>query len=345
MISTITVRHSRGSYEVLSCGVAELCQAIPTDRVVLTDENVWRFWHTAWPEEPRVLVLPAGEQTKSLRQLEAVFDWLVQSGASRETEIVAFGGGVIGDLAGFAAATYMRGVPLVQIPTTLLSQVDSSVGGKVGVDLCGGKNLVGAFHPPRAVHIVPEMLLTLPERQFHNGMAEVWKYGFIMDVELANSLRERPLQPGSEQLSDVVARCIDLKRQIVEEDERDRLGLRAILNFGHTVGHAIEQATGYGPLLHGEAIAIGMVIEAAVGERIGVTTAGTSAFIGGCLAKSHLPLSHSILKKSDLLVEAMRRDKKSSGGAIAMSLVTEIGKCKLVPAVPEEAIRAVLAAC
>jgi 3-dehydroquinate synthase len=252
--------------------------------------------------------------------------------------VIAFGGGVIGDLAGFAAASYMRGVPLIQVPTTLLSQVDSSVGGKVGIDLPEGKNLAGAFYPPAVVHICREVLDTLSERQMRNGMAEVWKYGFIMDPKLLPQL-----PPKADALQEVIRRCTELKAQIVEDDEYETRGSRAILNFGHTVGHAIEQVTGYGPVLHGEAISIGMVIESHLGERLGITKAGTTEQISTHLSDYGLPTKMAPALDIDQLVHAMRRDKKAEAGSLAFSLLTKIGECKLIKGVPEGEVRAALA--
>src|SRR5205807_1069483 len=195
------------------------------------------------------------------------------------TTIIAFGGGVIGDLAGLVAALYMRGVPYVQIPTTLLAQVDSSIGGKVAVDLAAGKNLAGAFYPPKEVLIPLDALRTLDKRQFRNGMAEVWKYAFIADKDLLGTLKAKVPNCSNNvnNLKGIVQRCIEIKKGAVEADEFETSGARAVLNFGHTVGHAIESATGYSGIFHGEAISIGMVAESYLGEELGVTEAGTAA--------------------------------------------------------------------
>ncbi len=310
--------------------------ALPEDRVIITDGNVWSAWGSAFSGE-RVLVLPPGEQSKSMRTYDEALRWVASSGASRRSAIVAFGGGVIGDLAGFVAASYLRGVPLVQLPTTLLAQVDSSVGGKVGIDLPEGKNLVGAFWPPTAVSICLETLRTLDHRQLNNGLAEVWKYGFIMDPGLLELL-----PPETERLESIVKRCIELKARIVQEDEFETLGLRAILNFGHTLGHAIEQITGYGPILHGEAIAIGMAFEARLGERLGITRTGVAESVRQGLVSQGLPTDSDCLERADDLVAAMRRDKKASASGLAFSLLPEIGECKLIRDVPENEVRACL---
>ena len=322
----IEVSHSRGSYPVIFEPIA-----LDDSQFVVTDESVARILALTG----RVLALPPGEQTKSLIWLERVTAWLAETGASRKSTIVALGGGVIGDLVGFAAATYMRGVSYVQIPTTLLAQVDSSVGGKVAVDIPQGKNLVGAFYPPERVTIDVSVLDHLSHRQLKNGMAEVLKYGFIMDApfleDLANGIEREAM----------VRRCIQHKADIVAEDEFETKGLRAILNFGHTIGHAIEQMTNYRTFLHGEAISIGMVAESILGETLGVTEIGTTQIVSQFLANQGLPVSWEGLGQSDQLLTTMKRDKKASDGQLAFSLLTKIGGCKLVENVNQrEVIRA-----
>jgi 3-dehydroquinate synthase len=264
---------------------------------------------------------------------------MAQAGCGRNTTLVAIGGGVIGDLGGFVAASYMRGIPYLQVPTTLLSQVDSSVGGKVGVDLPEGKNLVGAFYPPTAVAIPEDVLSHLPERQFANGMAEVLKYGFILDADFSDVLNGDDLDVPA-----IVRHCIRLKADVVQADEFERLGIRAKLNFGHTVGHALEQVLRYEHLLHGEAISIGMVAEALLGEQLGVTEPGTTDEVRTRLAKHGLPVEWKGLQESDLLIDAMGRDKKAVDGELAFSLLTKIGECKLVEKVPRSAVRTALQA-
>ncbi len=229
----MTVSHSRGSYQVRFLGKGELMRDLPAGSFILTDERVASLYgnllERAW------LAVPEGEASKSLKQVEAVSEWLLAQGANRSSTVVAFGGGVVGDVAGFVAASYMRGVRLLQVPTTLLAQVDSSIGGKVGVDLPSGKNLVGAFWQPAEVRVCEELLSTLSERQFQNGMAEVWKYSFILDAPLF----ERMLSRVPPTMAEIVRRCIELKAKVVEADEFETTGERAILNFGHTAGHAI----------------------------------------------------------------------------------------------------------
>jgi len=261
-MSEISVKHRNGNYPVKFVGIGEALASLPTDIRIVTDTNVFAVLSDVLKPTDHLLTVPAGEHSKALSVLSDILSWLAQSRASRRTTIVALGGGVIGDLVGFAAAVYMRGVPFIQVPTTLLSQVDSSVGGKVGIDLPEGKNLAGAFYPPNQVYLATQFLKSLPERQFRNGMAEVWKYGFIMDAELIALMSQKGVTVEDPKLDEIVHRCIRHKAKVVEEDEFETLGIRATLNYGHTVGHAIEFLTGYGPVLHGEAISIGMVVEA-----------------------------------------------------------------------------------
>lgn len=337
MRELLRVAHGGGSCPILE-GPAK--EAVTLVRAVwITDENVVRAWGKLLPTEAPKLVLPAGESTKSMGCYGLALQWLAGLKSDRNTPIVAFGGGVIGDLAGFVAATYMRGVPYVQVPTSLLAQVDSSVGGKVAIDLPEGKNLVGSFYPPREVRIATEFLGTLPERHFVNGMAEVWKYGFILDAELLGELEAQIPQPADARLRSIVARCVALKAQLVEADEHDRLGIRAILNFGHTVGHALEVLDGYRNLLHGEAIAIGMVVEARLGVLLGVTPPDAVVRVEHGLRNQGLPTELPASTDPGRLIEAMRGDKKATHRELAFSLLTGVGTCKLVEHVPEDVVR------
>jgi len=333
----LRVTHRGGTCPILEGSASE---AVAIERAVwITDENVAREWGPYLPAAAPTLVLPAGESTKSMGCFGLAVQWLAGLKSDRNTPIVAFGGGVIGDLAGFVAATYMRGVPYVQIPTSLLAQVDSSVGGKVAIDLPEGKNLVGSFYPPREVRIATEFLTTLPDRHFVNGMAEVWKYGFILDAELLETLEARIPRPDDTRLSSMVARCVALKAELVEADEYDRLGIRAILNFGHTVGHALEVLDGYRSLLHGEAIAIGMVVEARLGALLGMTPADAVARAERGLRSQGLPTEIPASTNPARLIDAMRGDKKTTQGQLAFSLLTGVGTCKLVEHVPEDIVR------
>lgn len=337
------VRHRLGQYDICFERLAEAASRVPSDSRVITDSNVVRYWGEPFRRFP-LRVLRPGEQSKSISVYQETLQWLADTGASRRTAVVALGGGVIGDLAGFVAATYMRGVPLIQIPTTLLAMVDSSIGGKVGIDIPQGKNLAGAFYPPDTVHVCVETLSTLPEREFRNGMAEVIKYGLILDENLASLLEQEQVCPKWPGLSDIVRRCIDLKSRVVEEDELETSGLRAILNFGHTVGHALELATGFS-LSHGEAVAIGMIVEARLGEGLGISPHGLATRVGTLVSRYGLPRVAAAMIETRTLLEAMRRDKKASSGSLAFSLLESVGRCKLVENVPQEAVEAALRAC
>lgn len=341
MGESITLTHRLGTYEIDFVASSDVTIRIPPSAIVVTDQNVWNLYRH-WIGERTHFVLPAGEEQKNLDSFREVIEWLAAHPAPRSTTIVALGGGVIGDLVGFVAATYMRGVDLIQIPTTLLSQVDSSIGGKVGVDLPQGKNLVGAFYPPRKVLICPEALQTLDRRQLINGMAEVWKYGFIRDCSFVELLKGMGQAPTAAQLGQIIRTCLMHKKEVVEADEFERLGLRATLNFGHTVGHAIEQATNYQRYLHGEAISIGMVAEARLGEGLGLTEPGTASFVENCMIHAGLPIHDELLDNPDALIDVMHRDKKANQGNLAFSLLTRIGECKLVTNVAEPDVAAAL---
>ena len=289
-----------------------------------------------------VITVPDGEEYKSLEEAGKVFDALIEGRFERSSPIVALGGGVIGDMAGFVAATYLRGVPFIQVPTTLLSQVDSSVGGKTAVNHPRGKNLIGAFYQPRAVFIDPDVLKTLDERELRAGLAEVIKYGVIWDssfFEFLEQNADKLLEPGEEIIKAIEKSCA-IKAEVVGRDEREE-GIRAILNFGHTFGHAIEALSGYGTFRHGEAVAIGMAM-----------AAGLSARLGGCLECG--PRITALLKKLGMpftpppigagpFIEAMKLDKKVSGGQIRFVLASVMGKVFLKE-VGEDALREFLAA-
>ena len=331
----MTIRHRTGAYEIRFVAAEESIGRLPEPCFVITDRNVFEFHGGLIPAGTPVYLAEPGEGSKSTAGYLAAIHWLAASGAQRDATVVALGGGVIGDLAGFAAATYMRGIPYIQVPTTLLAQVDSSVGGKCGVDLPEGKNMLGAFHQPIEVRVASELLQSLPARQVANGMAEVLKYGFIMAPEILE------MDPGKD-IESLVRRCIECKRDVVEADEFETTGRRAILNFGHTVGHALEHETGYANLLHGEAISIGMVVEARLSERLGLAPAGTRDAVARYLAGATLPTTHPLLDNPTVLIEAMRRDKKASKGKLAFSLLRSIGECELVKDVPTAEVMAAL---
>jgi len=325
----MTVHHRLGSYPIRFSNLREALSSVPSGSFCLTDENVSSLYGASL-DRCKTLVLPPGEPTKSIATFERCLEWLAAQGAGRGSTLVAFGGGVVGDLGGFVASAYMRGIEYVQIPSTLLAQVDSSIGGKVGVDLAAGKNLAGAFYPPTRVDVCLELLDTLGARQFNNGMAEVWKYGFIAEPELVADLEQAGPRPKGHHLEAIVRRCLDIKAGIVTADEFEKTGLRATLNYGHTVGHAIEHAEGYAGLLHGEAISIGMVVEAKLGELLGISEPGVARAVSDRLRAQGLPVSLTAPIQAEKLVESMWTDKKRKGAGLAFSLLTHIGGCKLV---------------
>lgn len=253
---------------------------------------------------------------------------MAASRLDRTSVLWVIGGGVIGDLGGFAAASYLRGIEFIQVPTTLLAMVDSSIGGKTGINLAAGKNLVGAFHHPSRVFIALDSLRTLPPREFAAGMAEVIKYGLLGDAALFGRLEESPVTPASADLLAVIRRCCEMKAAIVQADEREtaREGGRALLNLGHTFGHAIEQATGYASYLHGEAVAIGLVAAARLSERLGDLTADHVARVSRCVAAHQLPVRLRAPLKVPALMEAMQRDKKVRAGQLRFVVLKRLGE-------------------
>ncbi len=291
---------------------------------------------------PFLITVPAGETAKTLEQVQACYNQLAAHRVERGSFIVALGGGVVGDLAGFVAATYLRGVAFVQAPTTLLAQVDSSVGGKVGVNLKAGKNLVGAFYQPRLVLCDLDALKSLPPRQFRSGLAEVIKYGIIYDGGLFRKLeRDLPklLKQEPRTLAQVIARCCEIKAQVVGQDETEN-GIRAILNFGHTLGHALEAICGYGTYLHGEAISMGQVAAAWLSTELLGLPRGDATRIAGLFRMAGLPTRIRLTPaKRRQLWAAMRLDKKVTAGEIKFVLAKRIGKAVWGQKVPWEMIQ------
>lgn len=263
---------------------------------------------------------PAGEESKQLSCIAQIYSECAKHRLTRSDFLVALGGGVTGDMTGFAAATYLRGIPFIQIPTSLLAQIDSSVGGKTAVDLPQGKNLVGAFHQPCLVLIDPDTLETLPQRFLSDGMAEAIKYGCIKSRELFDMIYKEDIRQNMEEL---IYRCVDIKREIVQRDEFDT-GERMLLNFGHTFGHALEKLYGFSKLSHGEAVGIGMVMMAKCGESMGITKPGTTNEIIAALRKFQLPTSDPM--PIDQILSATAFDKKNSGGMIGLILLKQIGE-------------------
>jgi 3-dehydroquinate synthase len=276
--------------------------------------------------------IPAGEEHKTREQWAALTDRLLAEGFGRDSTVIALGGGVVCDIAGFVAATYMRGIPVVHIPTSLLAMFDASIGGKTGVDTPVGKNLVGAFHPPAVVLADPDVLVTLPVEELRSGLAEALKHGAIADAAYfdftSNAAREILGAGGDgrdlEALTHVIERSIRLKAGVVATDEREK-GARKALNFGHTIGHAIESLSGY-TIRHGEAVGVGMLLEATAAERTGVTEPGTAARIGDALASAGLPTARPRGPSASSIIAAMRSDKKNRGGVTEFSVPVRIGR-------------------
>ena len=294
-----------------------------------------------------LIELEPGEPTKRQEVISSIYDRLVQMQADRKTVVIAVGGGVIGDAAGFAAATYNRGLPFIQCPTTLLADVDSSVGGKVGINHPQAKNLIGAFHQPLGVVIDLALLKTLPDREYRAGLAEVVKYGVILDSDfftwqeqnIASINARDPLA-----LQHAIARSCRLKADVVEHDEYERTGLRAVLNYGHTFAHAFEALSGYGELLHGEAVSIGMVYASRLAEKLGRIGGEVTQRQVELLQALHLPirLPNGSKWSSDEVISRMRLDKKSEAGKLRFVLPTCMGHVELVGGVDESLVRDVL---
>ncbi len=294
----------------------------------------------------QVVPMPSGEITKCLKFAGVLYSLLADLPADRKSPVVAVGGGVIGDLAGFAAATYNRGLPLLMVPTTLLAMVDSSVGGKVGINLDQGKNLVGSFHQPVGVWIDTTYLNTLPDREYRSGLAEVVKYGVILDAEFFDWLEANAdaiLRRESAAVEHLVARSCQLKADVVERDEREETGLRMVLNYGHTFAHAFESVGGYGSWLHGEAVAAGMVCASRLAERRGLIASELTNRQIDLLKRFGLPTERKPEWAIDAMLNVMRRDKKNVGGRLRFILPTRLGEVSAFDDVPEDQARAVLA--
>lgn len=316
--------------------------------VVITDSNVREPYAEKIAESIQtagarttVLEIGAGEASKSIEVCNKLWGELLGAGADRKSCVVAVGGGVVGDLAGFIAATFTRGVDFFQVPTTLLAQVDSSVGGKVGVNLPGAKNMVGAFWQPQGVLIDIDTLVTLPEREYRAGLAEVVKYGIILDADFFAQLEdsvELINQRDAATLIEIVARCCRLKADVVENDERETTGLRAVLNYGHTFCHAIEAVSGYGQWLHGEAVSIGMMCAARLAFALNRIDEDLIVRQRDLLAALGLPLDTPALPIEELIA-AMQRDKKVEHGRLRFVLPTRIGHVELVGDVDSELAR------
>jgi len=293
--------------------------------------------------EATPILVPDGEEHKNVSTLSKIFDRLIQEKFDRRSSLLALGGGVVGDLAGFAAATYLRGVPFVQLPTTLLAQVDSSVGGKTGVNHQDGKNLIGAFYQPRLVLIDVDVLTSLPRRELVAGLAEVIKYGIIEDPVLFDLLEKninRIIDVDRQLLTRLIRTSCAIKAKVVEKDERED-DYRAVLNFGHTVGHALEAATGYRQFLHGEAVGVGMVQAAVISAREGFCDQGNLERIRGLVKKAGLPSEIPSGVSPGALISGMELDKKSAAGKIKFVMCAGIGRTRFHWLTPEQVIDAI----
>jgi 3-dehydroquinate synthase len=357
-VSTIRVDLAERSYDIdISCGNLQRSGDFLARRgkvshaVVITDRNVEKphamqvaesLGQQSWKID--VIVIEPGESSKSVESALALWQGLLQLGADRRTVLVAVGGGVIGDLAGFVAATYARGIRFLQVPTTLLAQVDSSVGGKVGINLPQAKNMVGAFLQPLGVLIDTATLDTLGQREYRSGLGEVVKYGVILDASLFDTLEASVAAIHArdhQTLGGIVARCCRLKADVVEKDEREETGLRAVLNYGHTFAHAFETLAGYGTLLHGEAVAIGMLCASRLAELLGRVDGPFTARQRELLVALGLPVEVPELDHEQILA-TMLHDKKTQHGRLRMVLPTRMGHVELVDDVDPQAILAAL---
>ncbi len=322
--------------------------------VVITDAAVANSHAAATADSMRssgldvaTLTVPSGEASKSVAALERLWNEMARLAVDRHTHVIGVGGGVVGDLAGFAAATFGRGLPIWHVPTTLVAQVDSAIGGKTGINLGAGKNLVGSFWQPRGVIADVDTLATLPDREFKSGMAEVVKYGMILDPAFFDWLEANAgtiLARDAVALRHVVSRSAALKADVVERDEREITGLRAILNYGHTFAHAYETAAGYGTLLHGEAVAIGMVSAAALAQSLGRIGPDVVTRQEQLLRSFDLPVTvpTGAAFTSDALLATMARDKKTVGGRLRFVLPTQIGHVELVDGIDPATVRSIV---
>lgn len=339
-MKTLTVGTDKNSYKIhIGGGMLSNADSILASvfcgkkAVIVTDDNVGPLYADALIKslenyEILLITVKSGEKSKSITELTRLYEAFAEISLSRNDLIIALGGGVIGDLTGFAAATYKRGVPYVQIPTTYLAQVDSSVGGKCGVNLDCGKNMAGAFYRPKAVIADTDTLKTLNKKDLSSGMAEVIKYGAIADKELFERLENSHGNLTESENEEIIYTCCDIKRRIVEEDEYDT-GIRAILNFGHSFGHATEKYYNYEKYTHGQAVSIGMVTACEFGEKKGYTKEGTTKRLVELLKAYGLPTFDDADKEK--LLRLIRNDKKAENDKLNMVIITEIGKAKCVP--------------
>lgn len=352
-LTRIAVRTPSRSYEVLVArrllrtGAEALGNILPehVKVFVVSSQPILDLWGeelfktlTQLGRLPIILTIPDGESAKRLKTIEKLASSMVAAGADRRSVVIALGGGVVGDVSGFLASVFMRGIPVVQVPTSLVAQVDSAIGGKTGVNLSSGKNLVGTFYQPLAVLVDPEMLSTLPEREYRSGIFEAMKYGVIRNpaiFELMESQRDAILRRDAEVLERLVMECIRIKADVVSVDERES-GERRILNFGHTIGHALEAATRYKHLLHGEAVGWGMIAAAAVGREMSITSEELAARIAA-LVRAYGPLP-PVTTKGKRVLQLLQADKKTVGGVPHFILAKEVGRVEVVNTVGEKVV-------
>ncbi len=349
-----TVRTSSGDYPIwvgwsLLDELGERTRRVLSPRAayVITDEGVYRHARAAQVSleaagiPTHMFIIPPGEQSKTLETAQHIYKWLAERRAERGHLVLAVGGGVVGDLAGFVAATFVRGMPFAQVPTSLLAMMDAAIGGKVAVDLPAGKNLVGAFYQPRFVLADVKTLLTLPQRELRSGWAEAIKHSLILDRELLSLFEgqlESVLNLEEETATRIIRRSVAIKANVVSRDEKETLGIRVLLNYGHTVGHALEAATGYGAFLHGEAVSVGMMAAAHISREMGMLTDAEVQRQRRLLEAFGLPVScHGV--DMDAVSRAMLMDKKTSGRAIQWVLLDGIGRAVTRRDVPPEAVQ------
>lgn len=338
-MKNIDIQLSGGSYNIIIDHglIKEIGFAISKiyngDKIaIITDDNVNKYYGDIVEKSLKAkgyntlkIVIPPGEKSKSVESLLKLYSDLLEFKINRGNLIVALGGGVVGDLTGFCASTLLRGIPFIQIPTSLLAQIDSSIGGKVAVDLPQGKNLIGSFYHPKAVYIDPEVLNTLDKKFINDGLGEVIKYGLIKDVNLFSRLEKiKDYKELMESMDYIIYTCCNIKKEVVQRDEKD-MGERMILNFGHTIGHAIEKLQNYTGLSHGEAVAVGMYKITMKSEELGISKAGLSEKIKSLLIKFNLPYEEDNFAKNELL-EAINFDKKNINKNINLVLIKDIGE-------------------
>jgi len=356
--TTVQVELAERSYDVhIGADLIDSCGKLISDglpklgrrTVIITDSNVGALYAERVAASlrgsgftPDVITVPAGEPSKSMTCAEDVCRQMIRLGHDRGSSLVALGGGVVGDLAGFVAAIFFRGIPFVQLPTTIVAQVDSSVGGKTGVNAPEGKNLIGAFHQPLMVIADTSALQTLPEREYNEGYSEVIKHAAIRDPSLLDTVNALDGR-SAEQIAPMIQRNIEIKAKVVTEDERETSGVRALLNFGHTIGHAIESTAGYGKLLHGEAISLGLAAALAISvKKFGLPQAEADRVLAS-LEKFKLPLklAHDIPEQD--ILDALARDKKFEAGSIRFVIVEKLGGARVTDEVTLEDIKSAIA--